>query len=60
MQTLVIYCSCHLLFCCMFVDHAVNKINQVWQQISCTQVVRTGQNLHIDRFGLAAHQSQDW
>jgi len=37
--------TCHLLFVCMFVGHAVNDINKVWQQISHTRVVRTGQNL---------------
>jgi len=30
---------------CLFVGHAVNEINYVWQQISRTQLVRMGGNL---------------
>jgi len=40
-----------------FVGDAVNEINEEWQHISHTQVVRTW---HTDRLGLVVHQFQDW
>jgi len=32
----------HLLYVCLFVGHAVNKINEVWQQIGCYNLTKFG------------------
>jgi len=40
-----LYATCRLMFVCLFVGHFANEMTEVWQQISCTKVVRTGQNL---------------
>jgi len=39
----------------VFVDHAVNEIDEIWQQIARTQLSERAEICHIDRSGLAVH-----
>ena len=38
----IVYCLCVCVFC---VGHAMNDIDELWQQVSRRDVVRTGRNL---------------
>ena len=50
----IVYCFCE------YKGHAINEIDELWQQISPRWVFRTGRNLAVDRDGLAICHHPDW